>query len=45
MHCLPAHRGLEVTDEVMDGPQSVVFQQAGNRLHAQKAALTLLLGD
>lgn len=45
MHCLPAHRGLEVTDEVMDGPQSVVFQQAGNRLHAQKAALTLLLAD
>ena len=45
MHCLPAHRGLEVTDEVMDGPRSVVFQQAGNRLHAQKAALTLLLGD
>jgi len=43
MHCLPAHRGLEVTDEVMDGPQSVVFQQAGNRLHAQKAALVLLL--
>ncbi|MBK5255939.1 MAG: ornithine carbamoyltransferase [Vicinamibacteria bacterium] len=43
MHCLPAHRGLEVTDEVMDGPQSVVFQQAGNRLHAQKAALLLLL--
>lgn len=45
MHCLPAHRGLEVTDDVMDGPQSVVFQQAGNRLHAQKAALTLLLAD
>lgn len=45
MHCLPAHRGLEVTDDVMDGPQSVVFQQAGNRLHAQKAALTLLMGD
>ncbi|MBX7184987.1 MAG: ornithine carbamoyltransferase [Vicinamibacteria bacterium] len=44
MHCLPAHRGLEVTDEVMDGAQSVVFQQAGNRLHAQKAALLLLLG-
>jgi ornithine carbamoyltransferase len=43
MHCLPAHRGLEVTDEVMDGPQSVVFQQAGNRLHVQKAALTLLM--
>ncbi len=45
MHCLPAHRGLEVTDEVMDGPQSVVFQQAGNRLHAQKAALMLLLAS
>jgi ornithine carbamoyltransferase len=45
MHCLPAHRGLEVTDEVMDGPRSVVFQQAGNRLHAQKAALLLLLGS
>lgn len=44
MHCLPAHRGLEVTDEVMDGAQSVVFQQAGNRLHAQKAALVLLMG-
>lgn len=43
MHCLPAHRGLEVTDEVMDGPQSVVFQQAGNRLHVQKAAMTLLM--
>ena len=45
MHCLPAHRGLEVTDEVMDGPKSVVFEQAGNRLHAQKAALLLLLGS
>ena len=45
MHCLPAHRGLEVTDEVMDGPQSVVFQQAGNRLHVQKAALSLLMGS
>ena len=45
MHCLPAHRGLEVTDEVMDGPQSVVFQQAGNRLHAQKAAMMLLMGS
>ena len=45
MHCLPAHRGLEVTDDVMDGPQSVVFQQAGNRLHVQKAALQLLMGD
>ena len=45
MHCLPAHRGLEVTDAVMDGPQSLVFEQAGNRLHAQKAALMLLLGS
>lgn len=44
MHCLPAHRGVEVTNEVMDGPQSVVFPQAGNRLHVQKAAMTLLMG-
>ena len=44
MHCLPAHRGEEVSAEVMDSPHSVVFDQAENRLHAQKAVLTILLG-
>ena len=45
LHCLPAHRGEEITDEVMDGPQSAVFDQAENRLHAQKALLEMLLAN
>jgi ornithine carbamoyltransferase len=44
LHCLPAHRNAEVTDAVLDGPQSVVFEQAENRMHAQKALLLMLLG-
>jgi len=45
MHCLPAHRNAEVTDAVMDGPQSAIFDQAENRMHAQKALLLMLLGS
>ncbi len=45
LHCLPAHRNQEITDEVMDGSQSVVFQQAENRMHAQKAVLAFLLDE
>ena len=44
LHCLPAYRGYEVSAEVLDGPQSVIWDEAENRLHAQKALLALLLG-
>ena len=43
MHCLPAHRGEEVTEEILEGPHSVVWEEAGNRLHSQKALLEFLL--
>ena len=45
LHCLPAHRGEEIADDVLEGPQSAVFDEAENRLHAQKALLELLLGE
>jgi len=45
MHCLPAHRGEEITDSVADGPQSALFPQAENRLHAQKGILALLMAE
>lgn len=44
MHCLPAHRGEEITDEVLEGPHSIVFDQAANKLHLQKALMILMLG-
>jgi ornithine carbamoyltransferase len=43
MHCLPCDRGFEVTNDVIDGPQSVVFDQAENRLHVQKAVMSLIM--
>ena len=46
MHCLPAHRGEEVTSEIIEGPQSVVWEEAENRLHTQKALMEyMLLGE
>ena len=45
MHCLPAHRGEEITEEVLEGPQSVVWDEAENRLHTQKAIMALLMSN
>ena len=45
MHCLPAHRGEEIADDVMDGPRSIIWAQSENRLHAQKGLLVELLRD
>lgn len=45
LHCLPAYRGYEVTEEVIDGPQSVIFDEAENRMHAQKAVMAMLMGN
>ena len=44
MHCLPAHRGQEVSEQVIDGPNSLIYQQAHNRMHAARAVLAFLLG-
>ena len=44
LHCLPAHRGEEIEEEVLEGPQSAVFDEAENRLHAQKAVMALTMG-